>query len=201
MPSIQFSATLVGVAIITAIIIIAPLLTVPDYSVVSHPISMLGAQATPNAWLMNIGLAALGLGPAVDALRRARAQWIRTIFFLIFSAAMVAAAVFSTRPVNPDIVFDTREEVHHAIAAMVAGYSFSIGAVIFAITQKVTWHRLASLFAAAAASFIPMLMFKYPEVMGLLQRFMLATCFLWLIVFLPVSDRSPLKIARPVSGQ
>ena len=46
------SATLLGVIAITAAIIIGPYLTAPGYSSVTNAISELGAQSTPNAWMM-----------------------------------------------------------------------------------------------------------------------------------------------------
>lgn len=179
------SATLVGVATITAIIVIAPFFTEPGYSMVTNPISQLAGQNTRNAWLMQIGLGALGVGPGIDAMRRLRRQPVRTVFFLVFSAAMLAAAFWSARPIDAAVAFDADEDARHMLAAMVAGYAFAIGASCFAVTDRGAWRRLASVVAAAAASFIPVYMFLYPEIMGALQRFMLATCFIWLVYYLP----------------
>jgi hypothetical membrane protein len=187
MPLPRASATLAGVAIITVIIIVAPLFTEPGYSMVSNPISQLAAQETRNAWLMRIGLCALGIGPGIDALRRLRTQPIRTVFLMIFAVAMLFTAWWSARPIDPEITFDAEEDKLHALAAMVAGYAFSAGALCFAATDRGIWRRLASVAAAAAASIIPVFMFLHPDVMGLLQRFMLATCFIWLVYFLPPS--------------
>jgi hypothetical membrane protein len=179
------SATLVGVATITAIIVIAPFFTEPGYSMVSNPISQLAGQHTRNAWLMQIGLVALGVGPGIDATRRLRRQPVRTFFFLVFSVAMLAAAFWSARPIDAAVAFDADEDRRHMLAAMVAGYAFAIGALCFAVTDRGLWRRLASIAAAAAASLIPVFMFRHPEIMGLLQRFMLATCFIWLVYYLP----------------
>ncbi len=177
--------TRLGVLTVTVIIAIAPSFTAEGYSAIVNPISQLGAQHTQNSWLMNIGLCALGIGPGIDAWGWRRRRAISTVFLLIFSVAMLFTAYYSARPVDAGIAFDAHEELRHIFAAMVAGYAFALGAIGFAFREPGLWRKLACIVAAAAASIIPVFMFANPEITGLLQRIMLATCFLWLVVFLP----------------
>jgi hypothetical membrane protein len=49
------STTLVGVIVALTAIVAGPFFSVPGYSSVRNAISELGAQASPNAWIMNAG--------------------------------------------------------------------------------------------------------------------------------------------------
>ena len=68
---IRFSAVLVGVLLITVAIVLGPLYTASGYSIVTNLVSELGAQHMPNAWIMNAGFIAFGVGVTVSAARRA----------------------------------------------------------------------------------------------------------------------------------
>ena len=56
----MISLTRIGIAIFTLSVVLGPLYTVPDYSVVSNLISELGDQHTQNNFIMIIGFIALG---------------------------------------------------------------------------------------------------------------------------------------------
>lgn len=179
------SATLLGVIVAFTAIAIAPYVVAPDYSVVANAISELGAQETPNAWVMNTGFVVYGLGVLVDAAGRLRRAPIVGIAFAVFGVAMIMNAVFSHRPIDPTLAYDVREDELHSLFATIVGFAFTIGAVSQSILERRRWRRLACYGAAVMAVVLPLGMLQYPAVAGLLQRLMFAVSFAWLVIFLP----------------
>lgn len=183
------SATLLGVAVAFTAIAAAPYVVAPGYSIVANAISELGAQGMPNAWVMNTGFVAYGLGVSVDALGRTRRAPIVGVAFLVFGLAMIMNAVFSHRPMDPTRAYDVREDELHSLFATIVGISFTIGAVAQSFLERHRGRRLACYGAATAAVLLPVAMLQFPAIAGALQRVMFAVSFAWLVVFLP-GDRS-----------
>ncbi|MGI9535971.1 MAG: hypothetical protein ACR2PB_02795, partial [Desulfocapsaceae bacterium] len=65
----MLSLTRTGIAIFTMAVVLGPLYTVSEYSVVSNLISELGAQHTQNNFIMFIAFILLGGCIAIDGLR------------------------------------------------------------------------------------------------------------------------------------
>lgn len=180
------SATLLGVIVALTAIIVGPYFTAPGYSSVGNAISELGAQATPNAWIMNTGFVAYGLGVLVDAIRRLRTAPLVAVAFMVFGLAMCLNAVFSHRPIDHAIPYDVRADEFHSLFATAVGISFTFGAIAQSFLERGLWLRLACYAAAATAIILPLGMLQFPGIQGALQRLMFAISFTWLVVFLPI---------------
>ncbi|GAH16275.1 unnamed protein product, partial [marine sediment metagenome] len=62
-------ATRLGIVIFTMAALSGPRYTVDGYSAINHVISQLGAQNTPNNFIMVAGFLALGIGIIADGIR------------------------------------------------------------------------------------------------------------------------------------
>lgn len=63
---------------------------------------------------MRFGFVALGLGLSIDALYAVRqGQWPNCLF-LVFGVSMVLVAVFSHRPINPELNYDLTDDMLHS---------------------------------------------------------------------------------------
>ena len=181
---IRFSAVLVGVLLITVAIVLGPLYTASGYSIATNLVSELGAQHMPNAWIMNAGFIAFGVGVTVSAARRARATPFTAGMFLVFGMAMALAGVFSHQPLDRSTHYDELAARLHSLCATVAGFAFTIGAFAQSLHEREE-RCWACWVAAASATGLPLLMLADPSHVGLTQRLMFVVTFLWLVVFLP----------------
>lgn len=193
------SATLIGVIAALTAIVVAPFFSVPEYSSARNAISELGAQGSPNAWIMRAGFVAYGLGVLVDAARRLRVTPLVGVVFVVFGLAMAMSAVFSHRPVDQTLSYDVREDELHSLFATVVGFAFTFGAVAQSFIERSLWRRLACYVAAVAAIGLPLAMLGFAEIAGVLQRLMFAISFAWLVEFLPANAVSESRSAEPSS--
>ena len=179
------SATVLGVAAISAAIVATPFVTAPGYSVVRHSISELGAQDAPYAWIMNAGFAAFGLGVLVDAVGRWRRAWPVGLAFTGFGLSLFAVAAFSHRPIDPAAPYSVRSDEIHSVFAAAMGLFFCLGVLLQFLRERALLRRAACLVALLAAVGLPLGMLAFPDIEGLLQRAMFLTSFIWLAAFLP----------------
>jgi len=179
------NSTRIGVFFAILAIVVSPLFAAPGYSILEHSISELGAQMTPNAWIMNFGFLLFGLGILVDAVRRLRDAPLGAISFIVFGMSMMFNGVFSHRPIDPDIPYDLLEDQLHSMFSGGVGVAFAVGTLCFAFAEEDRRAKVACVLASAAAVLIPLCMVIYSEVAGLLQRIMFAISFVWLVIFLP----------------
>lgn len=183
--NLRLGAAHIGVAAATAAIVIGPFFNVADYSSLRHSTSELGAQGAPGAWIMNAGFTAFGLGVLIDAVRAFRISPAPAGAFIVFGLAMVMNAVFSHRPIDlaaPYVVF---EDDMHSFFSSVVGASFAIGVLAVWFARRDLGPLAVHATAVAAAVILPLGMFLFPELQGVLQRAMFFISFAWLAAYLP----------------
>ena len=130
-------------------IVIGPLFTAPGYSVQSHSISELGAQTTPNSWIMNVGFVSFGIGVLPDAVMRFRSTPIGALSFSVFGLSMILTGFFSHRPIDLSLPYDVVHDQLHTFFSGAIGTSFAVGTLSFAFSEPA---RLAKVACAAASA-------------------------------------------------
>lgn len=163
-------------------LILAPLPLPPDYSWISHTTSEAAAQALPGAWLARLGFLLFGLAVIWIASSQGRrwGPW-GLIAHLTFGVLMVATAVFSHCPIDPELACDQAEDLLHSVSATVMGFAFALGVVSTAVHRRGSsvprWAFDA--LAVAASIVIPLSMGTWAEYAGALQRLMFLIAYAW----------------------
>ena len=94
----------VGITIFALAVVFGPIYTVNEYSVVSNLISELGAQHTQNNFIMIIAFVMLGVGIAVDGVRKFR---VSLLPFILFGLAMAIVGIFPHKPIDASLNFNS----------------------------------------------------------------------------------------------
>lgn len=164
-----------------ACLIIAPGVLPADYSIADHTISEAAAQATDGAWLARTGIFLFGLG--VFWLSVSKRTWALSarIVHGAFGILMIAAAVYSHRPMMEGVDYDQFEDTLHSIAATSIGFAFAFGVLIVG-WRRVSGWKVIDFIAIAAAIGVPIAMAANTGSVGLWQRGMFAVAYVWYIL-------------------
>lgn len=172
----MFSLTRMGIAIFFLAVVLGPLYTVAEYSVVTNLISELGAQHTQNNFIMIIAFIVLGGSIAIDGLRSFR---LARLPFIIFGVAMAIVGLFPHKPLDTTINFNSTFHDIHGIIASVAGTVITVGFIWQGLRNN-GCQRMVCFYLAAVAIVFPLLMLNIPDFQGIIQRLMYLQILGWL---------------------
>lgn len=171
---------LIMVALLGAVLClaIAPAAVPDGYSVIEHTTSEAAAQATDGAWLARTGFLLFGL--AVFCLAIVKRGWPGSARFLhgLFGLLLIAAAVYSQRPLVSGVSYDRVEDLLHSVAVTAMSFVFAAGVLVVGWLRIPRW-KVIDIVALAAAVAIPIAMAGTGGIDGLLHRAMFAIAFVW----------------------
>ncbi len=177
------SLTRIGIALFAATALAGPWYTVEGYSAARNLISQLGAQHTQNSLIMVAGFLALGIGIVADGIRRFSAP---VLPFIAFGFFMALAGLLAHKPLSPAAAYsETAHQAHSALATL-AGISITVGLLWQAVLVSTFGMRAIIITLAVLCLALPLSMLAYPELQGLIQRFMYLLLFVWLWIHYPV---------------
>ena len=150
---------------------------------IRHTTSQLGAQMTPNAWVMNTVFFLLGAACIIESWFYLKKYWFQKILLTIFGLSLIFTAIYQHAPVNLDLAYNLREDQLHSFFASVVGFSFTIFAFSAVFIERKPARRIIALLAAASAIIFSILIFNVSDYAGIWQRLMFLLSFGWLICF------------------
>ena len=165
-----------------------PLFSTPDYSIISNTLSQLGAQNTPNAWIMNFTFVSLGIGSIIGGWRYFEGFAFQRLFLILFGAALTFAAFFNHAPVNTLIPYKIAEDGWHSYFIFTAGLTFVILTVSSAFILEKQTDRLLTIAAGVSVIFISVLLSEIPQLAGVWQRLFFIISFGWMIYIFKARD-------------
>lgn len=166
------------------VIFVLPSFTTEGYSILENTTSQLGAQSTPNAWIMNVVFISLGFFTILSALSYLRNLWFQKIILIIFGLSLIMAALYRHAPISPELPFNPQEDDLHSLFADVCGYSFVIFAIAISFVEKTSARRALALSVGIGATLLSLAMFLVPDYMGVWQRIIFIGSFAWLLFLL-----------------
>ncbi len=158
-----------------------PFFTAEGYSIISHTTSQLGAQKTPNSWIMNFTFALMGLTSIYAGWTHYSKYWLNKLLLVCFGISLVLTAIYSHAPINPTLTFSIREDELHSLFASTTGFSFTILAISTGFTKKSKSEKLLPIIIGVLATILSLMMFTIGSFMGVWQRLIFITSFGWLI--------------------
>ena len=178
----MITPTKVGIIVFVLAVLLGPLYTVDGYSIVSNLVSELGAQNTPNNFIMICAFITLGVGIVIDEVRRFQ---IPLLPFILFGLAMAIVGIFPHKPLDASQSFNTMYHNLHGIVASIAGTAITVG-LIWQGFRTYGRHRLICFYIALIATVLPILMLSIPSYKGIIQRVMYLHILGWLWIKYPV---------------
>lgn len=173
--------TRIGISIFAIAVLLGPIYTVNDYSVVSNLISELGAQHTKNNFIMIIAFLILGGSIAFDGFK---SYQVSLLPFIIFGIAMAVVGVFPHKPLDASLAYNSTYHYLHGIIASIAGTLITVG-FIWQGFRKEKKHKIICFYMALVAIVFPVLMLAFPKYQGIIQRAMYLQILGWLWIHYP----------------
>ena len=178
----MITPTRVGIVVFALAVLLGPLYTVDEYSTVTNLISELGAQHTPNNFIMICAFIALGGGVLLEGIRKFQ---VSLLPFILFGLAMAIVGIFPHKPLDSSQSFNAMYHNLHGIIANIAGTAITVG---------FTWQgfrthgrqRIICFYMAIIAIIFPILMLSIPSYQGIIQRVMYLHILGWLWIKYPV---------------
>jgi hypothetical membrane protein len=177
------------------VIFILPYFSAEGYSILKHTTSHLGAQNTPNAWIMNLVFCLLGLACILEAWFHLKRYWVHKILLTIFGAGLILTAFYQHAPIIEGIPYSLSEDAMHSLFATIVGFSFTLFAFSAAFIERTNKRRILAIMIGLAATGLSVLIFNVADLAGIWQRLMFIVSFAWLIFFL-----EGIKIRRQGQG-
>ena len=168
-------------ALLLLIIFILPIYSTPEYSIVSNTLSQLGAQNTPNAWIMNFTFVSLGIGSIFAGWRYFDGFAFQRLFLILYGTSLTLAAFFNHAPVNTLIQYNISEDGWHSYFIFTAVLTFIILSVSSAFIPEKKTDRLLAIFTGVTVLFLSILISKATQTAGVWQRLSFIISFGWMI--------------------
>ncbi len=166
------------------IMFVLPFYSADTYSIIKNTTSHLGAQSTPNAWIMNVAFVLVGISCTLEAWLHLGRFWFHKILLSIFGLALALTGIFHHAPIIEGAIIKSLEDNLHSIFASSVGFSFVIFAISSTFIEKAVKHRIINVAVGLVATALSILMFYLPDYSGIWQRAIFITSFLWLIFVL-----------------
>lgn len=162
----MITTTRAGIFIFALVVLLGPLYTVQKYSFVSNLISELGAQHTPNNFIMISAFIALGGGIAFDGIKRFRKPILP---FILYGLSMALVGIFPHKPIDATINYNALYHDLHGINASIAGTLMTIGLLWQGFVMN-GLHRIICFYMAGVSIIFPIFMLSFPNYQGIIQR-------------------------------
>jgi hypothetical membrane protein len=175
-------------ALFLVIMLILPIYSTPEYSIISNTLSQLGAQNTPNAWIMNFSFVSLGIGSIIAGWRYFEGFAFQRVFLVILGISLSLAAFFNHAPVNTLLEYKISEDGWHSYFLFTAGLTFIILTVSSAFIIEKQTDRMLAIATGISAIFLSLLMSEAAPMAGIWQRLFFIISFGWMIYCFKTRD-------------
>jgi hypothetical membrane protein len=163
------------------VMFILPVYSAPEYSIISNTLSQLGAQNTPNAWIMNFTFMSLGIGSIIAGWRYFEGFAFQRLFLILSGISLTLAAFLNHAPVNTLIQYNISEDGWHSYFIYTAILTFIILSVSSAFVPEKQADRVLAIVAGVSVLFLSILISKATWTAGIWQRFSFIISFGWMI--------------------
>jgi hypothetical membrane protein len=163
------------------VMFILPNFSTPEYSIASNTLSQLGAQNTPNAWIMNLTFVSLGIGSIIAGWRYFEGFAFQRLFLILFGTSLTLAAFFNHAPINILIQYNIQEDGWHSYFIFTNGLTFVILSVTSTFIIDKQQDRLLAACAGLSAIFLSLLMSEAAQAAGIWQRLFFIISFGWMV--------------------
>ena len=181
----NLSLLVVTYLLMIIVVFVLPFFSIEGYSILRNTTSHLGAQNTPNAWLMNAVFILLGVMSLLVGWPYLGKYLFHKIVLSVFAASLIGAAFYHHAPIDPSLPSDLQEDQMHSFFATLTGFSFCLFAVSTAFVSRARNQQLLAVIVAVMAMGLSILMFNpyTQEWKGVWQRIIFISSFAWLIYY------------------
>ena len=159
---------------------VLPFYSADTYSIIKNTTSHLGAQSTPNAWIMNVTFVLVGISCVSEAWLHLGRFWFQKVLLTIFGLSLALTGIFHHATIIEGVIFNSLEDRLHSVFASSVGFLFVIFAISSAFIEKAVRHRIINVAVGLVVTALSILMLYLPDYSGIWQRAIFIISFLWL---------------------
>jgi hypothetical protein len=163
------------------VMFILPVYSASEYSIIMNTLCQLGAQNTPNAWIMNFTFVSLGMGSIIAGWRYFEGFAFQRLFLVLFGISLTLAAFFNHSPLNSLSQHKIPEDGWHSYFIFTAGLTFVILTVSSTFIIEKRTDRLVAIAAGVSVIFLSVLSSEVAYAAGVWQRLIFIISFGWMI--------------------
>lgn len=157
--------------------LLLPIFSFSTYSILSNTTSHLGAQGSPNAWIMNVTFIILGLN-TTRVLFKIKMPYIQ-ITGTVFGVSLMMTGVFQHASFIPNYNTSIWQDQLHSLFATTTGIAFIALSFGYAFIGKERL-RYTGIILGVLATALSIGMGLLPDYMGIFQRIMFYLSFFWI---------------------
>jgi hypothetical protein len=184
----EISILVAAYSLLILVMFILPFYSTPGYSIIKNTLSQLGAQNTPNAWIMNFTFVSLGIGSIIAGWRYFEGFAFQKLFLILFGISVSLAAFFNHAPVNNLIQYKISEDGWHSYFIFSAGLTFFILTVSSTFIIEKRTDKLVAAAIGVSVIFLSILSSEIAHVPGVWQRLFFIISFGWMIFSFKIRD-------------
>lgn len=177
---------MIAVIFFVSIIIIAHIISPPDYNWKVNTISEFGSQHYPLKWIMQIGFIGFGLilsyGFIIEMIQNRQLD-LKYLTLVLYALSILITGFFCTKPFRPVGTYNILESNIHSLFAQIAGLSLTISVLLHFISAQAiglkTIHFVYFLFIMLTS----MAFGLSPAYQGVIQRLLYLGSFTWIVFF------------------
>lgn len=166
------------------LVFVLPLFSFPGYSIICNNISELGAQFSPNGWIINFTIVLLAASSVIAGWQYFEGFILHRIILVLFGISLALTAVFNHAPVNTGIRYNITEAGLHSYFAATAVLSFTILALAAGLTMERQKDRLLAVATGLSLLALSVMASQSDHLSGIWQRLMFLISFGWMIYIL-----------------
>lgn len=181
MSKIHYSPLFWFYLLMLIVVFVLPFYGAENYSLLTNTTSQLGAQSTPNAWIMNLIFIGLGAFTVLHGIKKFSGFLLLQILLLIFGSALLLTGIFSHAPLDLTLSHSVSEDYWHSVFATATGFSFTFFTISYAFVDRRFTQKVLAIAMGVLATFLSILIFLVPEFAGIWQRGIFIFSFAWLL--------------------
>lgn len=179
--------TKLSVVFICIIIIIAQFVSPVEYRWKSNTISELASQGYNHKAIMQIGFIGFGfllsLGLIVEMYHNKKINFLY-VPIILYALSIMITGFFSAQPFLEGVEYSKYESMIHSIFATVAGFSLSLGVVMYFIKAETMQLKIIHFSYLLFITGVSLLFGMFPDYQGLIQRILYLGSFTWILFFM-----------------
>ncbi|WP_344925449.1 DUF998 domain-containing protein [Aquimarina addita] len=158
-----------------------PFYTAPGYSIISHTLSELGAQNTPNNWMMNFVFILLSFITLIHGFKILGNHPLQIIVLFIFCTSLLLTGIYLSAPIYRRLPFDSFQDEMHSIFSTTTGVSFFIYCLVISYIARWRKQKILAIIVGITTFILSYSMFIHAPYSGLYQRGIFIIAFGWIL--------------------
>lgn len=160
---------------------ILPFFSDPQYVISKNTLSELGAQNTPNNWIMNFVFILLGFITFINGFKVVGKHRVQIFALLVFCLSFILTGIFMHAPIDRGVVYDSFQNEMHSVFSTITGISFCTYCLVVSFIIRWKYQKIMAISVGIIALIVSYLMVVHSDYRGLYQRGIFIMAFGWIL--------------------